>query len=215
MPEMNPKQPASRLRLMLIIAVIFSITMGFTFWHLMNGDRRPFASTLLLLPEARTIEDFSLVDHAGEAFTPENLRGRWSLIFFGFTNCPDVCPGALYDLNLVSENLAGYGENEALPQVVLVSVDPERDSPEKLKQYVRYFNPGFIGVTGGEKQLAEMTAQLGVPYQVEDHEPGDPEYAVYHSASILVTDPSARLRGAFPPPHDAAAMAQDLRRLID
>jgi protein SCO1/2 len=148
------------------------------------------------------------------------LRGRWSLVFFGFTHCPDVCPSALYDLDLASRQLAeanaaaGDGTGPA-HQVVFVSVDPERDTPERIAQYVAYFNPGFIGVTGAHEQLAALTAQLGIAYQVEEHAAGSERYDVVHSASVVLIDPRGHLRGAFPPPLDALAIARDLALLMD
>jgi protein SCO1/2 len=175
---------------------IVSAATGFALWNVTQGSRQPPSSTLLLLPEPRAIEAFDLTDHRGRPFTLDNLRGRWSLIFFGFTNCPDVCPGALYDLDL------------------FVSVDPERDSAEKLSQYLGHFNPGFVGATGSEDQLMQLTRQLGIPYQVEAHEPGAAKYAVYHSASILLTDTQGRLCGAFPAPHDAGKMIENLADLF-
>jgi protein SCO1/2 len=162
------------------------------------------------------VADFALVDGQGQPFSLENLRGHWSLLFFGFTNCPDVCPSALYDLNLVSEQLeASQGAGSADVQVVFVSVDPERDSPEKLSQYVSYFNPGFIGVSGSNEQLAPMTMQMGIAYRVEEHEAETERYEVYHSASIMLMDPRGRLHGVFPAPHNAEKMAVELAQVID
>jgi len=137
-------------------------------------------------------------------------------LFFGFTNCPDVCPSALYDLNLVTEKLKELrGDASPGAQVVFVSVDPERDSPEKLSEYLGYFNPGFIGVTGAQEQLAPLTLQLGIAYEIEEHEPGAEKYNVYHSVSFLLTDPEGKLYGVFPAPHDADKMASDLVAAID
>jgi protein SCO1/2 len=198
----------------LSIGIVGAAT-GFALWNVTQGSRQPPSSTLLLLPEPRAIEAFDLTDHRGRPFTLDNLRGRWSLIFFGFTNCPDVCPGALYDLDLVSDQLDELkAGGKAGHQVVFVSVDPERDSAEKLSQYLGHFNPGFVGATGSEDQLMQLTRQLGIPYQVEAHEPGAAKYAVYHSASILLTDTQGRLCGAFPAPHDAGKMIENLADLF-
>jgi protein SCO1/2 len=211
MKENNPKSSHFRLVALAIFVGVLSAAAGISFWNVMRGPSQPSTATLMVLPEPRVIADFALVDDKGRPFSLENLRGHWSLMFFGFTNCPDVCPGALYDLNLVTEQLEKQrGEGQQPVQVIFVSVDPERDTPEKLSEYLAYFNSGFIGVTGSQAQLQPLTLQLGVAYQIEEHEPGADHYAVYHSVSFLLTDPDGRLYGVFPAPHDAARIASDL-----
>jgi len=182
----------------------------------MKAKQQPSTATLMVLPEPRVIADFALHDDRGQPFSLENLRGHWTLMFFGFTHCPDVCPSALYDLNLVSERLKeSLGEKLPSLQVVFVSVDPERDTPEKLSEYLGYFNPEFIGVTGAHEQLAPMTMQVGIAYEIEEHDPGAGNYNVYHSVSFLLTDPEGRLYGVFPAPHDAEKITNDLLAAIE
>ena len=113
------------------------------------------------------------------------------------------------------EALSGDGRQAVPYQVVFVSVDPERDTPERLKEYAAYFHPDFLAVTGSDEQLAPMTLQVGVAYRIEPHEPGSLSYAVDHSAGIMLIDPQARLHGVFPAPHDPQAIIQDLRRLLN
>ena len=134
----------------------------------------------------------------------------------GFTHCPDVCPSTLYDLQLVHKGVRqDSGNGPPSHQVLFVSVDPERDTPEKLGEYVSYFDPDFIGVTGSQQQLAPLTRQLGIAYRIEEHEAGSAQYGVDHSASILVTDPEGRLHGVFPAPHDAGTIVEDLSTVLD
>lgn len=200
-----------RLIALAMIVGILSAVGGISFWNVMQGPQQPSTASLMVLPEPRVITDFALIDDRGQPFTLENLRGQWTLMFFGFTNCPDVCPSALYDLNLVTEKLKELrGDESPGTQVVFMSVDPERDTPEKLSEYLGYFNPGFIGVTGTREQLAPLTMQLGIAYEIEEHEPGAEKYNVYHSVSFLLTDPEGMLYGVFPAPHDADKMASDL-----
>jgi protein SCO1/2 len=216
MTENNPKSANFRLIALAIFVGVLSAAGGISFWNVMQGPQQPSTATLMVLPEPRVIADFALVDDKGQPFSLENLRGHWTLLFFGFTNCPDVCPSALYDLNLVSEQLeAQGGENLPDTRVVFVSVDPERDTPEKLSEYLGYFNPGFTGVTGSQEQLLPMTMQLGIAYEIEDHEAGAEHYNVYHSVSFLLTDPDGRLYGVFPAPHDAEKMTSDLLAAIE
>jgi len=215
MKENNAKRSNLRLVALAIFVGVLSAAAGISFWNVMQGPPQPSTTTLMVLPEPRVIADFALVDNKGQPFSLENLRGHWSLLFFGFTHCPDVCPSALYDLNLVTEQLEKQrGQGVPPVQVIFVSVDPERDTPEKLSEYLAYFNPGFIGVTGDQAQLAPLTLQLGVAYQVEEHEPGADRYAVYHSASFLLTDPDGHLYGVFPAPHDAGKIAGDLEAVV-
>lgn len=164
-----------------------------------------------MLPEPREIPGFELVDQFGRPFDNERLRGQWSLLFFGFTHCPDVCPSALYDLQRLSAELAEGGG--PLHQVVFVSVDPERDDPDRLKDYTAYFDPDFVAVTGPHEQLLPLTRKLGIAYRIEDHAEGDQHYAVDHSASVLLMDPEGRLHGVFPAPLDVARMAAAMREL--
>ena len=184
-------------------------------WHFQQSREPAAMQALRLLPEPRVIADFALTDQDGHAFTLASLQGRWTLIFFGFTHCPDVCPTTLYDLSGVHKQLLGrLGANSGDHQVVFISVDPERDTPERLKSYVSYFHPDFIGVSGSDAQLRPLALQLGAAYHVEDHEPGTEQYAVDHSASILLTDPSGRLYGVFPAPHDVGKLTADMAAVL-
>jgi len=216
MTQNRSKKAGFRFLLVAALIGIGSAAAGYLLMLAMQANSLALSSTLILLPESRVIEDFALSDHEGQSFSLENLEGRWSLLFLGFTNCPDVCPNALYDLDLVSKNLGELNNNDSFAyQVVFVSVDSERDTPDKLAQFVGYFNPEFTGVTGTQEELTALARQLGIIYQIEDHEIGATSYDVFHSASIVLTGPRGRLRGAFPPPHDAEMMARDLAAIID
>ena len=129
--------------------------------------------------------------------------------------CPDVCPGTLYDLKRLDDELGGAESVETPYQVVFFSVDPERDTPERMKEYTAYFDPDFVAVTGSHEELRPLTVKLGIAYRIEEHEEGAEMYNVDHSASILLVDPSARLYGVFPSPHDVPAMARELQRLVN
>lgn len=204
-----------RFILLAIAVAALSAAAGFSLWQLNQARQHAALASLVVLPEPRVLGDFSLVDQHGEPFSVERLRGRWSLLFFGFTYCPDICPSTLYDLRQVSDASADGDAGEAAPQVVFVSVDPERDSPERLGEYVSWFGPDFVGVTGAAEQLAALTRRIGVAYRVEEHAPGSQDYSVDHSASVFLTDPQGRLHGVFPAPVEAGAMAHDLANLLD
>ncbi|MDT8320519.1 MAG: SCO family protein [Xanthomonadales bacterium] len=214
----------NRISVLLLTAVaVISATAGVVLWQLTGEQaagrsgqaRQSGRAALIELPQPRVIADFALVDDAGRPFSLQDLRGQWSLLFFGFTHCPDICPSTLYDLQQVNETLRKQPPGALAPhRVLFVSVDPERDSPEKIGPYVRYFDPGFSGVTGPHEQLAPLTRQMGVAYRIEEHEAGSLHYSVDHSAGILLTDPQGRLHGVFPAPHDAAKITADLLALL-
>jgi protein SCO1/2 len=207
----NSNNPQARVILFAAFIGIIGAAGGVSFWHLLQGPPQADDTAMLTLPEPRVIADFALLDEEGQPFALEKLRNHWSLLFFGFTHCPDVCPSALYDLGQVEEKLTeSHPEQAEALQVIFVSLDPDRDSPEKLKQYVNYFDSGFTGVTGPQAQLKPLTVQLGVAYRIEAHEPGSQQYNVDHSASILLMNPEAQLHGVFPTPHDPGRMAAEL-----
>jgi len=212
---LTEKRSEIQFILLAIAVAALSAAAGFSLWQLNQARQHAAVTSLVVLPEPRALGDFSLVDQHGESFSIERLRGRWSLVFFGFTYCPDICPSTLYDLRQVSDTLADGDASEAAPQVVFVSVDPERDSLERLGEYVSWFGPDFVGVTGVPEQLAPLAQRIGVAYRVEEHAPGAANYAVDHSASVFLTDPQGRLHGVFPAPVEAGAMAHDLAALFD
>jgi protein SCO1/2 len=157
------------------------------------------------------LPQFALIDHRNQPFTSENLRGEWTFLFFGFTHCPDICPTTLQMLSQVAKGLSDLPE-EQRARVVLISVDPKRDTPEQLSKYVSFFNPDFTGVSGSEAALNDFTRQLGVPVAISA---GEAEaYTVDHSAAIFLIDPSGSIRALFSPPHSAQAIADDYRRVV-
>ncbi len=165
-------------------------------------------------PQPKTINEFQLNDSAGQNFNLERLRGSWSLIFFGFTQCPDVCPTVLNTMASVYRQLETKLPNNSLPQIIFVSVDPERDSLAVLKKYTEFFHQAIIGVTGEHSQLEPLTRQLGLLYTIEEHADGVTDYAVDHTSGIVLINPEAKLVGLLPVPHDVAQISNDLLELF-
>lgn len=160
-------------------------------------------------PQARLLAKFELERANGQPFTRADLEGQWSLVFFGFTNCPDICPDTLAMLaNSMNELETMRHDNP--PQVVFISVDPERDHGEQLADYVGWFHDDFVGVTGSEDQLEDFTRQLGAVYYREDPDEETGFYNVDHSASVLIIDPDGRLYGRFAPPMAPEDVTADL-----
>jgi protein SCO1/2 len=151
----------------------------------------------------RTFKSFVLTDHKGQAFLPANFKGKWSLVFFGFTHCPDVCPTTMMLLNQFMERLAELGDDKGT-QVVMVTVDPARDTVEKLAEYVPYFNPKFIGVTGNFLTIHRFASQLSTPFRKVIGEDGG--YQVEHGGNIALINPKGDYHGFFKSPFEIAKL---------
>ena len=139
------------------------------------------------------------------------MRGRWSLLFFGYTHCPDACPATLAELAQVSLALNDLPAAER-PQVWLLSVDPKRDTVAALHEYVRFFNPQFRALTGTPAAVEALTMELGIAVVYKNQAAED--YAVDHSAAILLVNPAAELSAVFPAPHQVRVIAADYRSIV-
>jgi protein SCO1/2 len=175
---------------------------------LQRASAPPLAQATLLQPP-RPLPDFAFTDQEDRPFGPEQLRGHWSILFFGFTSCPDVCPTTLAILK-ESEKLLADLPAQQRPQIILVSVDPQRDTPTQLGRYVKSFSPTFTGITGA--QVQEFARQMGVPVAITPLSGG--AYTVDHSAAIFVVDPNGALRALSSPPHTAQIIAADYRSIV-
>lgn len=180
----------------------------------------PLALAATVLKPPRPVEHMKLLDQHGAPVTAESLAGRWTVLFFGFTHCPDVCPTTLARLAGVQRRLP-----EAIrPRVrfMLVSVDPMRDTPARLAEYVGQFGQDFVGATAPLGELAPLLKELGVSYAytAQEHDEhaghaghdghGAPAYTVTHSETLYVLDARARLHAVFTDPKDDYALLRDL-----
>lgn len=181
-----------------------------------EGDRDTeptMVSTLngLVLTPPRTAPDFELIDQNRNPYRLSDQIGDAVMIFFGYTHCPDVCPASLYYNTLVKEHLGPLADRV---QFVFVTVDGERDTPEKLKAYVEGFDPEFIGLWGDEAQTEEIIKNYGVFVEIEEI-PNSEHYWVNHSSLTYLIDPAGQLRVAYMFNTDPEIIAEDLRQLID
>jgi len=195
------KQQA-RIKLTVVVILCFIVLVVFGFAWKMNQPVPMSAEDLRIngaieLSTPRIFSDFDLVDHNGEPFTLDNFKDVWSIVFFGFTNCPDICPTTLTTLNAMYEDL-GESEKEML-QIVMVSLDPERDTVEKMAQYVPYFNDDFIGVTGSPHSILQLTTQLTIANTKV--ELSDDNYTVDHSTQVVLINPKGHYHVFFKAPH--------------
>jgi protein SCO1/2 len=198
----------------LVAAVVASgILAGAALAHrFLEPPEAPQLERATLYQAPRSLPAFELVDQHGASFGPDSLRGRWSFVFFGFVNCPDICPTTLATLAAARDALEDLSAAKR-PGVVLVSVDPGRDTPPVLATYVAHFDPSFTGVTGPPSALDALADALGVAVVVGP-EDDDGNYAVDHSAAVFLVDPKARVVALFTTPHEAPAIARDYRRIV-
>ncbi|MDR9453730.1 MAG: SCO family protein [Wenzhouxiangella sp.] len=162
-----------------------------------------------VFPTPRLLNEFELATAEGEVFDEQTLKGQWTLLFFGFTNCPDICPDTLASLSQSMDALR-LMKKDPLPEVVFVSVDPKRDQGELLSDYVAWFDEAFTAVTGNDDQLAGLTQQLGVIFVRDEADPQTGYYNVDHSAAVMIIDPEGRLYGRFGHPLDPDDVTADL-----
>lgn len=199
--NLTPGQKKGVVKTIVAIAAFIAIIIAI-FIHGLNVDRIMTISDMknngaFLFDKPRSFKSFELIDADNQPFTPSVLEGKWSLIFFGFTYCPDVCPTTLAQLNRFYEKqLTGeFGEDL---QIILVTVDPARDTPEKLKDYVEYFNQDFKAVTGDFLDIYRFATQLNIPFGKVPG--GGDNYTVEHSGNIAIINPLGHYVGFFRSP---------------
>ncbi len=188
-----------------LLAVIAVIVGGFV--HRVSlprvmTDSEMRINGLYLFDTPRDIGEFALIDHHGAPFDPKRLEGHWSLVFFGFTHCPDICPTTMAFLNQFIGSLEGTEARDT--RVVMVSVDPARDTVQQLATYVPFFNPEFTGVTGDFLDIHRFATALNTPFRKVPGE-GD-DYQVEHSANVALINPRGDYAGFFKSPLDLAKM---------
>lgn len=199
---MNP------IRILLITIGFVALVAGVLGFVNQQRPATPTITTATVYPTPHAIADFDLVDADGNAVGREFFEGEWDLVFFGFTHCPDICPVTLQILSAARRQIQDEG-HAPLPRIVLVSVDPERDTPEKLNTYIAYFGDGVAGLTGTLGGLRELAMDLGVFFQKAPVDEETGFYNVDHSSVVLLVDPDAQVRGLYTAPQRAEQIAAD------
>jgi protein SCO1/2 len=185
--------------------------LGLATWLFLNGRPPPPDIAGYVLATPRALPSFELVDERGAPFPSSDFAGHWSFLYFGYTYCPDVCPLTLVELAAVKKHLAA--EPAAAPaEYYLVSVDPRRDTPERLREYVAYFDPGLHGLTGSAAALSAFAQATETVFDVPEGQDGD-NYLVSHSSNVVLLDPRGRVHAVFTPPRDPAGLAADFREI--
>lgn len=198
-----------------VLVALVALVMGLTVYKALSRTQQMNPAVLLdagivLLPQSRELPALTLTDQDGQAQAVDSLTGRWTLLFFGYTFCPDICPTTLAELRQL-QGLLGEEDRQRL-QVLMVTVDPARDTPEQLKQYLGFFDAGFCGLTGELGDIQTLASRVGIPFI-----PGDTRqenYTVDHSANLALLGPDGRQHGFIRAPLKVQKLVEALPPLL-
>jgi len=196
----------------LLLFVFWGLLLAAVFYWMLPDKTVPAQLQGVLRPEPKALQAFELSDQYRQSFNLERMKGKWSFVFFGYTYCPDICPTTLSTLTGVAKQLREDPQGLSNIQVVFVSVDPQRDTPDLLESYMKYFDESFQGITGTQQDIDSLTRQFSAGYMKEpETAPG--EYLVSHTSSIFLVDPHGQLRASFSPPHDSGTIVEQFRQI--
>ncbi len=202
-----------------VMALVFmlAIYFGVMHHHKAKVDLATLKIDGTILDPARPLPPFTVQSSLGHDFTEKDLQGHWTILFFGFSNCGYVCPTTLAALNKTYGLLSAQMPKDRLPQILMISVDPDRDSVERMKAYVESFNPHFIGARAPLEAIMPLEQALGVvAVKMEaSQNKNSNNYAVNHSAELFVVDEKGQVRAYLSYPHEAVSMAHDYTTLTD
>ena len=189
--------------------------LGLTINKVLNGRSEGNPTELIdagiiLLPQSRVVPELEMSDENGQPLRVDQLKGKWSLVFFGYTFCPDICPTTLAQLRQVKSELPKEAVERM--QVVLVSVDPNRDTPAQLKQYLGYFDKDFRGLTGSLEATQKLANALSIPFIPADT--SKPGYTVDHSGNLALIGPDGAQRGFIRAPFNNQKLVAQLPGLV-
>ncbi len=205
-----------KLIFIIVLAIVLVAAVEWYFNFLQNREsEKNIQIDGILLAKPKEINDFHLMASNGKPFSKENLNGHWTMMFFGFTNCGMICPVTMAALSDMYKQLEKDLPANQMPQVVMVSVDPDRDSVEKMKSYVTSFNPHFIGARADMAETVPLEKQLHVTAVKMQADGADKnQYSINHSAEIMLFNPKGQLQAYFSYPHQAAKIAKEYKLII-
>ncbi len=196
-----------------IAAVVIATALGVYFGSGQNTKSvTPPEIAGLVYPKSRPIESFTLVDQDGEVFNNASLSGKWSFLYFGYTFCPDICPVTLNHFKDLNQKLKKTGKNTNV-EFMLVSVDPARDTPERLKEYIAFFDSDFNGASGEEHQLSILTKSMAAVY-IPIKDPQEENYLVDHSSTVVLVNPDGKLHAVFTTPHSVESFDKGFNDIL-
>lgn len=181
-----------------------------------NSNTAPIPLLLedVAFSDKKLIDPKNLFDHNNNTVTLNRFLNHWTIVFFGYTNCPDVCPATISQLEIINERVQSKNNSDEGLQIFFVSVDPERDTVKRLANYMNYFGEPFIGMTGNENAINQFENQLGAYHRIEKKGRAD-HYSVQHSAYIYLINPDGRLIAKFRPPLNLDTVVEQLNMFIE
>lgn len=198
--------------LVAIVALVLGLTVNKVLTSKGQGDPTVLLDAgIVLLPQSRNLPELSLTNQDGQTVAVDQLKDQWSLLFFGYTFCPDICPATLAQLRQLQGQLPP--ETLAKLRIVLVTVDPHRDTPEQLKKYLDYFDAGFIGLTGEEAIIQKLANGVSIPFIPADT--SKENYTVDHSGNLVLVGPDGKQRGFIRAPINNTKLAAQLPGLLE
>ena len=203
----------SRRNIIFVFLILFGMSVLFAYFQSLPSllQKKPTLLTGKILTRPMELDNFELIDQNNQTFNSESLKGNWTILFFGYTNCPDVCPTTIYKLaevkNDVNQNLPSKKFN-----TVLVTLDPDRDTPERLDEYIGYFDESMLGVTGTYKNIQSFSSNLSVFYQRINKDGG---YDFNHTASIFVFNQDGSLFATMSPATSVSELRDDFYTILN
>ena len=197
--------------LVAIVALIMGLTVNKVLSGKGQGDPTAFIDAgIILLPQSRQLPSVSMTNQDGQPVLVNELKGKWSLLFFGYTFCPDICPATLAQLRQLQGMLPAEAKDKL--RVVLVTVDPHRDTPEQLKKYLGFFDAGFQGLTGAQADIQKLASAVSIPFIPADT--SKENYTVDHSGNLVIIGPDGSQRGFIRAPLNNDKLAAQLPQLL-
>ena len=173
-------------------------------------EKEPILETGKSYKKPLDIIEFELKNQGDQLYSKNDLKNQWTILFFGYTNCPDVCPTTIFKLGQIKQQISKELPNVNL-QILFITLDPERDSTERLREYLGFFNTSMIGLTGDISKIVELTSNLSVFFQRINKEDG---YDFNHTASIFLMNPNAQLKASFSPASSIDMLNEDIKTVI-
>lgn len=199
-------------RIPIVILALLALVGGYYAGNMFKHEAPPPVLASVLEPP-KEIRPFELTGGDGENFTLENFKGQWTLVYFGYTYCPDICPTTLTDIARVYNRLADRPEITEELKTLLISVDPARDTPERLQDYVTFFRDDYLAATGDKEAIDQIAKDFSAYYKI--HEPDENgNYPVDHSSIVSLVNPDGRIRAIFINVAESPQVASDLAGII-
>ena len=224
-----------KILLLLLTIAAFVLVFVALYFTISDSDYKYLSKNLkvshLIYNPDKKLSSFSLIDHNNNKFENENLKDEWTVLTFIYTHCPDVCPTELMNISTLKSKIK-KSNSSFMPNFVVITFDPIRDTPEILKSYVTHFDEDFLGVSGDQKQIDQLVKDFGAYYErvmhsdngelilIPNYEKIPPEamengYSINHTAWVYLVNPGGQIHAGFPAPHKPNDMLEDIKLLVD